>query len=118
MNDEPAELPLETLLEKLNDGDPAAAEEVFLRYEPYLRLLVRRQLTTSLRAKFDSQDIVQSVWVDLLHGFRESGWRFTDAAHLRAFLSKVTRNRLIDRSRRRANQAETPMAHGTGTEGP
>ena len=42
--------PLDDLLEKLCGGDPRAAEQVFLAYEPYLRLLVRRQLSAALRA--------------------------------------------------------------------
>jgi RNA polymerase sigma-70 factor (ECF subfamily) len=91
--------PLAGLLEKLSSGDPAAAEQAFLAYEPYLRMVVRRQLSTWLRAKFDSVDVVQSVWADLLEGFRTAGWRFADADHLRAFLVKVTQNRFIDRLR-------------------
>jgi RNA polymerase sigma factor (sigma-70 family) len=89
--------PLDALLDRLGTGDEAAAAEVFKTCEPYLRLVVRRQLPARLRAKFDSTDIVQSVWADVLDGFRRAGWRFADAAHLRAFLVKVTRNRLIDR---------------------
>jgi RNA polymerase sigma-70 factor (ECF subfamily) len=91
--------PLDALLDKLCSGDAAAAEEVFRTYEPYLRMVVRRQLPARLRAKFDSVDVVQSIWVDVLHGFREAGWRFTNSAQLRAFLVKVTRNRFIDRVR-------------------
>src|SRR5262249_47397721 len=91
--------PLDALLEKLGSGDAAAAEQVFLTYEPYLRMVVRRLLPDQLRAKFDSVDIVQSVWADLLGRFRGAGWRFTDAAHLRAFLVKVTRNRFLARLR-------------------
>src|SRR5947208_6668606 len=90
---------LDLLLEKLCSGDGAAAEQVFLAYEPYLRKVVRRQLPPRLRAKFDSVDVVQSVWADVLHGFREAGWRFADRDHLRAFLVKVTRHRFIDRYR-------------------
>ena len=41
--------PLDRLLEQLNGGDPAAAEQVFRDYEPYLRMLVRRQLRPALR---------------------------------------------------------------------
>ena len=77
---------LDQLIERLNDGDVAAAERAFLAYEPYLRMAVRRQLNGALRAKLDSMDIVQSVWADLLSGFREAGWRFNDRSHLRAFL--------------------------------
>jgi RNA polymerase sigma-70 factor (ECF subfamily) len=104
--------PLDELIAKLNDGDISAAERVFLAYEPYLRMAVRRQLSGPLRSKFDSMDIVQSVWADILSGFRQAGWRFTDGAHLRAFLMKVARNRLIDRQRQhhRAVEQERPLA--------
>jgi RNA polymerase sigma-70 factor (ECF subfamily) len=91
--------PLDLLLEKLSSGDPEAAQRVFVAYEPALRMVVRRHLPERLRAKFDSIDVVQSIWADLLHGFREAGWRFADAAHLRAFLVRVARNRLTDRLR-------------------
>jgi len=77
---------LQFLLVQLGDGDVAAAEAVFLTYEPYLRKVVRRQLPGHLRARFDSIDVVQSVWVDLLQGFRAAGWRFSSVTHLRAFL--------------------------------
>jgi RNA polymerase sigma factor (sigma-70 family) len=102
--------PLDSLLSKLNDGDPAAAEQIFLTYEPYLRMVVRRRLSTSLRAKFDSVDIVQSVWADLLDGFRESKWSFHDADQLRAFLVKVTHNRFIDRLRQLRGTLEREQA--------
>jgi len=91
--------PLQDLLDELCRGDVAAAEHVFVRYEPYLRKVVRRQLPAQLRAKFDSIDVVQSAWADLLHGFREAGWRFPSVASLRTFLVKVTRNRFLDRLR-------------------
>jgi RNA polymerase sigma-70 factor (ECF subfamily) len=97
---------LEELLDKLRAGDAAAAEQVFRAYEPYLRLVVRRQLSARLRAKFDSTDVVQSIWVDVLHGFREAGWRFADEKHLRAFLVKATRNRFLDRVRRHHHALE------------
>jgi RNA polymerase sigma factor (sigma-70 family) len=92
--------PLDSVVEKLCSGDPAAAERVFLAFEPYLRMVVRKKLSARLRAKFDSMDVVQSVWADVLRGFREAGWRFADEAHLRAFLVKLTRHRFIDRLRR------------------
>ena len=95
---------LDELITRLNDGDVDAAERAFLAYEPYLRMAVRRQLTGALRAKLDSMDVVQSVWADVLSRFRDSGWRFADRAHLRAFLLRVTHNRLIDR-RRQHHQA-------------
>ena len=98
--------PLDALLAELSSGDAVAAEKVFVAYEPYLRMVVRRQLSDSLRAKFDSVDIVQSVWADLLGHFRDSKYRFRDAEHLRAFLVRVTRNRFIDRLRQHRPQLE------------
>jgi RNA polymerase sigma-70 factor (ECF subfamily) len=111
--------PLDGLLEKLSSGDPAAAEQAFVAYEPYLRMVVRRQLPAWLRPKFDSVDVVQSVWADLLDGFRTAGWRFSDTDHLRAFLVKVTRNRFIDRLRQheRSREREQPLYESTAPEG-
>lgn len=98
--------PLEALVEKLSAGDPAAAEQVFKAYEPYLRLVVRKQLHASLRSKFDSADVVQSIWADLLPGFKTAEWQFANAAQLQGFLAKATRNRLIDRMRKHRTGAE------------
>lgn len=102
---------LEALLEKLSSGDHAAAEQVFLAYEPYLRKVVRRLLPAELRAKFDSIDVVQSMYGDVLVAFREGGLRFTTVAQLRAFLIKATRNRFIDRIRQHQTAArrEQPL---------
>src|SRR5579884_1335621 len=103
---------LEALLDKLNTGDMEAAQRVFVAYEPYLRKVVRRQLPVWLRPKFDSADVVQSVWADMILGFREANWRFADADHLRAFLVKLVRNRFVDRFRRHhtAAEREQPLA--------
>jgi RNA polymerase sigma-70 factor (ECF subfamily) len=102
--------PLDALLERLTAGDTAAAEQVFRRYEPFLRLVVRRHLSPGLRAKFDSMDIVQSVWADLVRGFRRAGWRFTSAAQLQAFLVRLTRDRFIDRFRQHRRAVELEQA--------
>jgi RNA polymerase sigma-70 factor (ECF subfamily) len=111
--------PLDALLEKLSVGDPRAAEQAFLACEPYLRMVVRRQLPSWLRAKFDSVDVVQSVWADLLDDLRSSNYRFADAAHLRAFLVKVTRNRFIDRLRQheRARDREEALYESHAAQG-
>src|SRR5439155_25599283 len=106
--------PLDHLLAQLCSGDATAAGQVFLAFEPYLRKAVRRQLPPQFRARFDSADILQSVWADVLRGFREAGWRFVDVDHLRGFLFIATRNRLIDRIRQhqKAVGREEPLAAG------
>src|SRR6267142_2474203 len=102
---------LDGLLEKLNSGDHNAAEQAFLTYEPYLRKVVRRLLPAELRAKFDSIDVVQSIYCDVFAAFREGGMRFGSVAQLRAFLIKSTRNRFIDRVRQyqTAARLEQPL---------
>src|SRR5437016_10565538 len=109
--------PLDDVLAQLCSGDKTASQQVFLTFEPYLRKAVRRHLPPSLRAKFDSTDILQSVWADVLSGFREAGWCFTDADHLRGFLYVATRNRLIDRIRqhRKSADCEEPLGHADRT---
>src|SRR5262245_42416905 len=102
--------PLHALLAKLSQGETSAAGEVFRAYEPILRMVVRRQLSDRLRAKFDSMDIVQSIWVDFLRGFQDAGWRFESAAHLKAFLIKMTRNRFVDRLRQHRHALEHQYA--------
>jgi RNA polymerase sigma-70 factor (ECF subfamily) len=112
--------PLTALLEKLSSGDQEAAQQAFAEYEPYLRQVVRRQLPTKLRAKLDSSDLVQSMWAGLLGDVRRADWHFTDAAQLRAFLVKVTRNHLIDRFRhhKTALKREQPLEDIRRTEAP
>jgi RNA polymerase sigma-70 factor (ECF subfamily) len=109
--------PLEALLDRMRDGDLGAADQVLLAYEPQLRLIVRRQLSRRLRAKFDSVDVVQSVWVRVLRDFRESGCHIASTDHLRNFLVRVTRNCLTDRLRhyRPALECEQPLPEAGGS---
>jgi RNA polymerase sigma-70 factor (ECF subfamily) len=83
-------------------------------------MAVRRRLSGPLRTKIDSLDIVQSVWADVLASVRDSGWHFNDRSHLRAFLVKVARNRLIDRRRQhhRALEKERALAETVRTQLP
>jgi RNA polymerase sigma-70 factor (ECF subfamily) len=102
--------PLDILLEKIRAGDYQAAERMFVEYEPQLRLIVRRQLSRRLRPKFDSLDVVQSVWARVLHAFRARGCPITSTEHLEHYLVQVTRNCLTDRLRhfRLALEREQP----------
>lgn len=102
------------LTKKLSEGDPVAAEQVFVTYAPYLRMVVRRQLTPRLRTRFDSHDVVQSVWADTLSRLANGGvdWDFRDESGLRAFLVRLTRNKLVDfyRRHRVSLEKETPLS--------
>ena len=90
------------LLERIRGGDSLAVEELVARYEPYLHAVIHRSLTDRVRSRFDSVDVLQSVWVHVLPGLRSGTWQFPDQAHLQAFLVKVAKRRLISRYRRHA----------------
>jgi RNA polymerase sigma factor (sigma-70 family) len=87
------------LLEQLWQGNIEVLGELFAVYESYLRAIVRSQLSDNLRAKFDSVDVVQSVWVQLLQRMGQDGCRVNDKNHLRALLVTIARRRLVSRAR-------------------
>ena len=102
---------LDRLLDRLTKGEMDAAGEVYVAFEPVLRVMVRRRLTPRMRAKFDSTDVVQSAWVDVLKGFGDEGWHLSDREHLRAYLARVTYNHLVNHCRRHrlVMQHEQPL---------
>ncbi|HEX3152049.1 MAG TPA: sigma-70 family RNA polymerase sigma factor [Gemmataceae bacterium] len=91
--------PADALIERLARGDIQAAGTLFDTYAPYLRALVRRQLSDQLRSKFDSTDVVQSVWVQVIRRLSQEGWSVEDEARLRALLATIARRRLLTRVR-------------------
>jgi RNA polymerase sigma factor (sigma-70 family) len=88
------------LLAGLRAGDPAAVDEVCRRYGPFLRAAVRRQLHPKLRSRFDSIDFVQDVWASFL-AVPQERYAFETPQALLAFLSRVARNKVIERFRQR-----------------
>jgi RNA polymerase sigma-70 factor (ECF subfamily) len=91
---------LDQWIERLNNGDDEAVGHVLLAYEPYLRVAVRRRLGPQLRSKVDSADVVQSVFANVIDGFRAGAWRFDGRPQLYAFLRQVAWRRIGDRHRR------------------
>lgn len=105
---------LGSMLHRLKSGDESAASEILDRYESQVRLVVRRFLPRVLRSRFDSQDIMQSVWRSFFQKVRddqaaktteraagdEPSQEFQDAGQLFKFLSRMARNKVIDQYRR------------------
>jgi RNA polymerase sigma-70 factor (ECF subfamily) len=102
--------PLELVLQHFPQGDRAAVERLIAEFEPYLRVLVRRSLPELLRAKFDSLDVVQSVWVQVLRALRQGTWQIQDWEGLRGLLVMVTRRRLVSRFRHHGPAAAREQA--------
>ncbi|MBN9518861.1 sigma-70 family RNA polymerase sigma factor [bacterium] len=102
------------LVERLARGEPDAVAALHAAYAPYLRAVVHRQLADQLRAKFDTSDVLQSVWVQLLRQLGRDGWKPTSEGELRALLVTIARRRLANRARRHARSlaAERPAEGG------
>jgi RNA polymerase sigma-70 factor (ECF subfamily) len=95
-----------SFLERIQAGDESAARELLQRFEPEVRLVVRRQLPRLLRSRFDSLDFLQSVWGSFFRRMREAPTAFEDSRHLVAFLARAAKNKVIDEYRRAASQKQ------------
>ncbi len=97
---------IQGFLERIQRGDQDAARELLTRYEPEVRLVVRRQLPRLLRSRFDSLDFLQSVWGSFFRRVRDGATAFEDSRHLVAFLARAAKNKVIDEYRRAASQKQ------------
>jgi RNA polymerase sigma factor (sigma-70 family) len=87
------------MLAGFSRGEMESVAEMFAKYGPYLRAIVRCQMSDKLRGKFDSVDVVQSVWVHVLRQVGREGWKFDDERQFRGLLATIARRRLISRVR-------------------
>ena len=94
---------LADFLKRIQVGDEGAARELLQKYEPEVRLVVRRQLPRLLRSRFDSLDFLQSVWGSFFRRMRDAPTDFEDSRHLVAFLARAAKNKVIDEYRRAAS---------------
>lgn len=95
-----AEPKLDDVLAQLNRGELEVAEALFRAYTPYLRAIVRRQLSDRLRSQFDSTDVVQSVWVQVVRHLGQEGWPVGNEEQLRGLLATIAKRRLFNRIRK------------------
>lgn len=96
---------IEELLARLERGEVAAAEDLYVAYAAYVRAVVRRRISTQLRCKFDSADIAQSVWAQVVRQIG-AGWHVDTEPELRALLAVIARRRVATRARAHARPGE------------
>lgn len=86
------------LLEGCRRRDVVATAEFVDRYLPHVRSAVRRRLSGNLRARFDSQDFTQNVWLSF---FRVAVDRLDvqDETALVAYLCQMARVRVVEEYR-------------------
>lgn len=105
------------LIERLNEGDLSAARELFVSYAPYLRAVARSLLSQRLRAQFDSSDVVQSVWVQVVSKLKNRTLNVATEPELRALLVTITQRRAISRARKATSSTNAEQALNNETQG-
>ena len=111
------------LLRRARDRDPAAITELHARYQRRIRGAVRRRLGPALRRACDADDVVQSVFADVLvrlPEFEDRGedafrhWLYTLAEHKVA--TKLRRELRPEGGRRQETFGDDlrPLAGGPG----
>ena len=89
------------LVLRCQGGDAAAFEEVVARYQPRLRLYVRKMLGSAA----SSDDVLQDVWLDAVRGIG----RLKDPAAISAWLYRIARAKSGLHLRRHPPRAEEPL---------
>lgn len=103
------------LFQQAVDGSREAAQQIQEEYGPYIVMAVRQRLSQKLRAKYDSLDFVQDVWLSL---FRTPDRAFETPEHLISYLVSMARNKVTDAGRHRVLalkhdvRREEPVANG------
>lgn len=92
-------------LQRVRAGDEDAAAELLRRYEPVIRVYVRRRLNDpSLHSIFDSVDICQSVLTSFFVRARLGQFDLDQPEQLLGLLVAMARNKLAMRSREQHRQ--------------
>src|SRR5437762_5158584 len=111
--DKPASIP--PLVQRLRDGDPQAAEDLFQRYAERLVRLAEQHLSRKVAGRVDGEDVVQSVFRTFFRRSAEGEFRIDSSAEIWRLLVKITLLKARAQGRRhtagvRDVAAESPAA--------
>src|SRR5438034_7863551 len=82
------------LLQRYQQGDHEAAEQLYRRYADRLRALTRRKSSAVLASRMDPDDIVQSVFRNFFHAAREGGYDVPPGEDLWKLLLVIALNKI------------------------
>jgi RNA polymerase sigma-70 factor (ECF subfamily) len=88
------------LNDRLQAGDPQAAEEVFHRFSESLIRLARQRLSASIAGRVDAEDVVQSAYRSFFTTTRAGGHAFERWREVWLLLVAITMNKLRDQVKR------------------
>ncbi len=89
------------LLRRASGGDQAAWNELYGSHRALMRSVLRDRIPPAVRARFDTEDIMQSAFLALVSQGAE--FEIRDAPSFRAWLRRVLLNKLRDRLREAAS---------------
>jgi RNA polymerase sigma-70 factor (ECF subfamily) len=108
-----AESDFSELIARVKAGDRQAAAELVHRYEPTIRLMVRRRLTNpKLRRFLDTMDICQSVLAKFFQAAASDQVALETPRELMNLLATMTKNKIISHTRK-AEAARRDPKQGT-----
>jgi RNA polymerase sigma-70 factor (ECF subfamily) len=96
---------IKTLLRRVIGGSPEAAERFCRDYQPTIRRVVRRRLPQRLRARYDSLDFVNDVWLSFFSK-PPADAKFEDPEELTRYLAQIARNKINEVQRRARSPKE------------
>ena len=111
------------LLARFQAGDERCLAELLQDFEPEIRRVARLRLGPLLRPHLDSLDMVQSVCVTLIEGFRRDQFTVTQPEQLVALAAGIIRRKIARTWRRlrtqiaaqaRLNDQSENRSHGAG----
>lgn len=110
----PADDDFAALFARAKGGCPDAVGALFTRYGPHVREVARRRLAKRLRARFDSVDCTQDVWLSFLKASVDR-FEFPNERAFLGYLSGMAVNKIREERRRRATrkndqELERPIA--------
>ena len=82
--------PVSTMMQRLRDGDPKAADALFARYAQRLARAAEQHLARKLAGRVDGEDVVQSVFLSFFRRFAAGQFHFDSSAQLWRLLLRIT----------------------------
>jgi RNA polymerase sigma-70 factor (ECF subfamily) len=107
----------EQLMQRARGHCPKAAQEVFDRYGPAVRRVVRRRLHRRLRRHYDSEDLTQSVWASFFQIPAER-YSFPTPQALIAFLSQAACHKVMLVTRQRTGTRKYDVSREQSLDAP
>ncbi len=94
------------LIGRARAGDRTAMDQVFTRYDKYLRLVIGSAMGPALRREFDASDILQETL--LVAASRFANFHGSNEAELLRWLRALASRKLIDMARRTGRLKRAP----------